>query len=418
MVKPSVKSHHERHSSIPAPHVAELIHLLGEPVLLLPWPPGKKGAKVKWSHRTVADMQKRNYLASLSNANIGVALGEKSDGLCSIDIDHDEYVPEFDESNPALNATLRSVGSRGCNVWVRMVGAYPNAVKALKTRSGEKWGEFRSTGGQTIIYGQHPTGCRYQNNGKRVLRIEYCDIKWPASIANPPGIEPLTPGLLQCTEEPEETEEPDETDETEVLKSCVCAAPQQFFSTCRSIEDALRLSMPDAPHENNWHLFTLARAIKSLEVQQGTFSNGERLEVFSQWYQQASARKVLRPDQTEEDYMMEFVNAYRKAKYPLGSAVIARAWKRAQESEPPPEALQFKNPKTRLLVALCRELQVEAGKEPFYLSSRIAQQLLGQEHHTTAATWLGALVGLGILSIAKDGNAKSATRYHYQTAKP
>ncbi len=397
-----------------APHVTNLIKLLGEPVLLLPWPTATKGTKIKWGHRTVEDMAKPSYTAQLAHGNIGVALGEKSGGLCSIDIDVDEFVPEFDEANPSLQATLRSVGSRGCNVWVRLVGSYPNAVKALKTRSGEKWGEFRSTGGQTIIYGQHPTGCQYRNNGKPVLQLEYGDIQWPACIANPPGLEPLPLVLSECTEERKSRR----TEELKSSGSSGSSVHPEFFCTVSSVQEALRVSMPNAPHQNNWHLFTLARAIKSLEIQQGTFSNGERLEIFSQWYQQASARNVLRTDQDEEGYMMEFMNAYQKAKYPMGSVVIARAWKRAQESEPPPEALQFKNPKLQLLVSLCRELQGEAGKEPFYLSSRIAQQLLGQEHHTTAATWLGALVGLGILSIAKDGTAKQATRYHYQPAKP
>jgi hypothetical protein len=158
----------------------------------------------------------------------------------------------------------------------------------------------------------------------------------------------------------------------------------------------------------------LARAVKALEIQDGPLSNDQRLAIFAQWYERASAANVLKAGQTEEDYMMEFLNAYRKAKYPLGSLAIGRAWKRAHESPPPPEAIRFRNPQTRLLVVLCRELQTEAGGEPFYLSSRVAQRLLGQETHSTAATWLGAMVQLGILAIAKDGTATTATRYFYR----
>jgi len=59
-------------------NVKELRELLGHDVLLLAWPKGSKGTKIKWGHRTVADMEKPDYLAKLERGNIGVALGAKS----------------------------------------------------------------------------------------------------------------------------------------------------------------------------------------------------------------------------------------------------------------------------------------------------------------------------------------------------
>jgi hypothetical protein len=40
--------------------------------------------------------------------------------------------------------------------------------------------------------------------------------------------------------------------------------------------------------------------------------------------------------------------------------------------------------------------------------------LLGHENHSTVATWLGAMVGLGILKIAKESTSTTATRYFYK----
>ena len=64
-------------------------------MLLLPWPLGKKGTKRKWKHLTLEAMSDPAYLAKLAKGNIGVAQGSKSNGLCSIDIDHDDEIDGF-----------------------------------------------------------------------------------------------------------------------------------------------------------------------------------------------------------------------------------------------------------------------------------------------------------------------------------
>lgn len=392
-----------------APHVKRLIRLLGEPVLLLAWPSGSKGLPKKWGHLIADEMRKPAYLAKLARGNIGVALGEKSGGLCSIDADSEDFLRAFDAANPALASTLHSYGNRGGNVWVRIAGDYPGHTKELKTRSGEHWGEFRSTGCQTIICGKHPSGCDYRDNGRPVVQVRFEEIVWPKEIASPPFLK--RGELARCTEEPQETEA---TDETDALKSWAGLPPDQWFFSVHSVEEAVGVSLPDRVHENNAFLFKLARAVKALEMQQGRFTSLQLRDVFSRWYQQASELQVLRASQSKEDYMLEFLNGYRKAKYPLGSAVIQRAWTRAQETDPPQEAAQFENPQIRQLVALCRELQAEAGKEPFFLACRVVQRLFGHKSHTTAATWLGALVTLEILAIEAAGDTKNATRYRYR----
>ena len=154
-------------------------------------------------------------------------------------------------------------------------------------------------------------------------------------------------------------------------------------------------------------------ATGTLEIQSGKFTPTQLLDVFDQWY--TLATKFLRPEQTRDEYMMQFMNAYKSAKVPLGDGVITQAWKAAQEKPLPPEAVEtFEDPQPRLAVALCRELQIIAGAEPFYLSARTLQQLLKQEGHATAARWLRSLCVLEILREEEKGVGNRASRYRYR----
>ena len=57
--------------------IDHLRNLLGQDVLLLPWPKRSKGTKRRWKHRTAAAMANPKHLAKLNRAtNIGVALGD------------------------------------------------------------------------------------------------------------------------------------------------------------------------------------------------------------------------------------------------------------------------------------------------------------------------------------------------------
>jgi hypothetical protein len=108
------------------------------------------------------------------------------------------------------------------------------------------------------------------------------------------------------------------------------------------------------------------------------------------------------------------LNAYASAKVPLGEGVVAQAWKSAQENPLPLEAIKhFEHGKLRILVALCRELQSIAGKEPFYLSARTVQQLFKLDSHATAARWLRSLCVLQILTEIEKGSGIRASRYRF-----
>ncbi len=141
--------------------ISHLHELLG-PAALLAWPERSKGDSRKWKHLRLADMETMTHLAKLNRAgNIGVALGDVSNGLVTIDFDDDSYLTAFLNANPLLNNTLRTRAVRGCNIWLRCDGEYPQSQR-LKNVSGADIGEWRADGNQTIISGTHPDGMPYR----------------------------------------------------------------------------------------------------------------------------------------------------------------------------------------------------------------------------------------------------------------
>ena len=406
-------------------NVSKLRDLLGHDVLLLAWPKGSKGTKKKWGHLTVVAMTPA-YLKKLEHGNIGVALGAKSGNLIALDVDDDNLVEPYLALNPFLNDTLQTHGRRGRVFWLRMAGDYPNKTVKLKTHSGDDCGEFRSNGSQSIIHGIHPdTSNPYQVvNMVKPLAVDFASIVWPPEISNPPKLK--TELLVNDTErqsdgvtEQQSHRETDVTDDTEAIvgESLVSKALSPLSEpVCHTIDEAVQLALPDKTHQNNDRLFTLARAVKTLEIQSGKFTPAQLRDVFSRWYKLAA--EFLRPEQTRDEYMTQFLNAYASAKIPLGEGIITQAWKQAQEKPLPPEAIEnFEDQNLRLVVALCRELQIMAGKEPFYLSARTVQRLTKQESHATAARWLRSLCVLKILDETEKGRGVRASRYRFNFSK-
>jgi hypothetical protein len=386
--------------------VKQLREILGDDVLLLAWPKGSKGLPKKWGHLTIASMTP-GYLAKLEHGNIGVALGAKSGNLVALDLDDHALIEPFLKLNPFLNDTLQTHGARGRVFWFFMAGDYPAKTVKLKTLSGADCGEWRAgKNSQSIIHGIHPdTGNPYQ-----VLTmikppvVEFSSFIWPKEISNPPRLETKLP--VNDTErqsygvtELRSNRETDVTDETDAILcvslpvSKACIPPFVGVSGSHSppapidkksvdfskltIADAVALAMPNRVHINNDCLFTLGRAVKRLESNSGqTFTPAQLRDAFMEWHRHALP--FLRKELSRDDYKIQFMNAYQSAKIPLGEDGVKMAWKRAQENPLPPEAINhFEDADKRLLVALCRELQIIHGQQPFFLSARTVPQLLG-----------------------------------------
>lgn len=157
----------------------KLLALTGPAVLLNVRKGGKAPSAKQWEKLTLDDMGPR-YLADLKN-NIGVSLGKPSGGLHTIDCDDEPTFARLLELNPTFADTLQTHGKRGGNFWLRIEGEAPKTAHYFReTRKQEnRIGEWRGTGGQTIIYGQHPSGMQYRNNAKPAATMRFAEIVWP-----------------------------------------------------------------------------------------------------------------------------------------------------------------------------------------------------------------------------------------------
>ena len=166
--------------------LAVVEELIGPTAVLLPIPTKKKSPLLSaWQKTKLEDTRTAEYRNRLRTGNIGVLLGLPSGGLCAIDIDHDTGIEPFLALNPALRGSLRTHGARGEQIWVKIQGEYP-ALKAIKTTDGKDWGEWRATGGQSVISGIHPDGMAYQFVMQaKPVEMKFGEIKWPEALGTP-----------------------------------------------------------------------------------------------------------------------------------------------------------------------------------------------------------------------------------------
>ena len=118
---------------------------------------------------------------------------------------------------------------------------------------------------------------------------------------------------------------------------------------------------------------------------------------------------------TRDDYWAEFLEAYCYARIGLGENPIEVALSRAKAG-PLPDVPGFADERVRLLAAICREIHLLTGSNPFFLPTRKLGEVLGVDC-SRAAQWLRALEGLRVIHLApgevrKRGGNRSP-RYHY-----
>jgi hypothetical protein len=404
-------------ATVPPSHVLELIQLLGEPVLLLAWPLGSKGDKIPWKHLdNKTTMSDTRYLYKLGGGNIGVALGDKSGGLISIDFDDDDALRAFLSCNTAIRDTLISRGKRGGNVWYRMEGLYPDRVQHIK-KGRTSVGEWRTTGGQTIIYGQHPDGGRYELvNNKPPMRVRFDQIVWPQGLTGPAL---LTEQLPQISGADFQQAARNTTALSSLqLSSVLLSAPLSSSVNC--VDDCVLLAMPDGPGANHSALFRLARGLLTLAVRsRKPLTLDEKVAAFDQWHSLANERGVLKVGQTRDQYLGELLDACENAKHPIQeSSMLMEALNtaKAQDTESPPESQYFTSESYKLLVKWCFYIQKGAdllGK-PWFLPCRYAGKHLGVSH-TEASKMLKTLVRFSVLDVTEISTTTNANRYRYKS---
>ncbi len=201
----------------------------------------------------------------------------------------------------------------------------------------------------------------------------------------------------QETQDTHDTQEIHETHDTQV---------SAFSARVFGLKEAVELSLANGIHEKC--LWNYARALKAYELTVGKRLSMKAIngEAFALWW--ASAAPLI-GDQDEEPWRATFIQAWHKAKAPLGSNPLEQA---IQSTYPLPPNARYSERKQRL-ISVCQKLQEFAGKKPFYLGLRDASRITGLNNLYAAQAMIGLLVADGMLKIVKQGTAKKrrATEY-------
>ncbi len=199
-----------------------------------------------------------------------------------------------------------------------------------------------------------------------------------------------------------------------VLSQCIV----HLEVNIESLEDALRIAPPKR-HHNDFQLFTLNRALLTLEINLGeVLSAPLRKSVFMHWHRIGMESDQLDPAKSRDEYLALFFAKASKAKVPLGRTLDWAALLEELNRRPlPPEDI-FEGKTIRRLIVLCELLQEFWGDAPFFLPCRKAGEVIGVGH-TTANNYLNGLLGAKVLGLVYKGGMikgkKVATRYrlHY-----
>jgi len=161
-------------------------------------------------------------------------------------------------------------------------------------------------------------------------------------------------------------------------------------------------------------IFRFARALKAFEITvDARLPEKELPTAFAIWW--SLAKDTLPPETNRDECFFLFMDAYEKAKTPLGANVIQTALARVEKTPLPPEARKYESPKIQRLVHLCYELQSLVGDNPFFLSVRDAARAIGCTGYQNAGVFLNGLVRDGILDPVERGKpgGHRASRFRY-----
>ncbi|MFO0789933.1 MAG: bifunctional DNA primase/polymerase [Pirellulales bacterium] len=174
------------------------------------------------------------------------------------------------------------------------------------------------------------------------------------------------------------------------------------------VKRAIAITAPTASGVRHRSLFTFARHLKSIPVLAD--ASMDTLRPYVEWWHEVALPAIT--TKAFEETWFDFRNAWGAVRYAVGKDPLSIMYTNAIAQPLPRCAEKYSQPQLRSLVALCRELQREAGGDPFYLAGRNAAQLIGVDHKT-AARWLRMLCMDEVLKLDERGTRHQASEYVY-----
>jgi hypothetical protein len=169
-------------------------------------------------------------------------------------------------------------------------------------------------------------------------------------------------------------------------------------------------TLPATVGARNKCLFQLARWVKG---KRPDATLAECRPIVQEWHRQALP--VIGTKEFAESWG-DFARGWDAVKYPHGATLGTIVQGVDDVSLPNGIITLGYGPQSLRLARICTVLASHHAPEPFYLSARVAGELLGM-HFTDASKLLAALVADGVLSLVSRGTGNKASRYHFIFAR-
>jgi hypothetical protein len=314
--------------------------MFGDGVVMMSLPRGSKKPSRKWE--PCSDDQK------LNKGNIAILLGQEFGNIISIDLDDDESFDEFVRINSHL-PTFISRGSRGGNIWFKVDGECPKLQNL--THKGKTIGEFRGSGGYTVVSGRHPKGPDYLAHIAKVATVRLDELVWLDG-------EPITRQLTMSTRGVE-----DQMSRCTDKQMERCKEREKKGSVWETALESVSSFKATGPGLTRILQFNLARRILKIEKESGSsLTPIQLMEIGRHWY--ALSKDHLKEDESEHDYIMMFIERYNIAHTPEGMTLEA-AWEESKKEQPHPR-MEGTSDSLRDLQKLCRSLARINGQEGIF----------------------------------------------------
>jgi hypothetical protein len=366
---------------------------------IIPITPNSKRSAWPWKsyqERPADEEQIRRWFGNGQPFGIAVVFGDVSGGLVCRDFDTMEGYHRWAANHRELAATLPTVATaRGRHIYFR--AHHRGIVKSAD-------GELRGAGYCLLPPSQHPDGPRYE----WLVPLPEREIPFIADVGDA--------GLFAAIV----------TETTQGTEAMACGSSVPSVGSAPSIvsvtpeadvRKAIDDTLPKVAGRRNRQVFEFARALRA--IPRLADAVGADLEPYvREWHRRALPHISTQPF---EETMIDFIHAWPKIRFPRGSEPMALILERVKTAPLPVAALRYEQGELRLLVSLCRELQRESGRSPFYLACRTAAMSLrvtnskGDPDHVKTWRWLCLLVAHKVLEEVEKGDRlkRRASRYRY-----
>ena len=356
---------------------------------------------------------------------VAVIFGEVSGGLASRDFDEMAVYERWALDYPQLAATLPTVETR------RGRHVYCTVDVDCERRFREALGKPNGRGAVTCLGGELRIGVGCYSVVPPSRHPEGHIYRWLLNVEHFPRVDLFDSGFTPCNREEQRVpktvsdegdvggdgsmlnDEPlidDDAPTTPIVPCLEYSLDSPDSLLHEQVALAIQRTLPTKTGRRHKQVFELCRELQAIPQFRGQSPKALR-PVVREWHRRALPNIQTKPfDET----WLDFAESWGRVKHPKGEEPIAMIFAKAAAMEPPPEALQFESPQVRELVGLCRELQVMAGRGPFYLSTRAAGGLL-HVSHVNVSRWLRLLCLENVLREVSKGSVESgqASRYRY-----